>query len=212
MRFKYDYLEVEAKAQWLSDSFRIKTNHFVKSKNWTYFNQLIPVLSLGRWRVRVLWWSARWRETGGSASVLRKTRENFRNSSRILFVKAVILVQWSGIVHISSSLIMNPSLDFCCCLKEEFYEQTFRPIDRDISVKIYRWRNIKCRLRSGSVPRVTFKWFHHNQLITQSDNYRIKHKKSISVLNIKGLPSTTGKSLRTLSILSLQYQSKKWQF
>ena len=60
------------------------------------------------------------------------------------------------------------------------------------SVKIYRWRNIKCRLDTGLEPRVTFSWYHNNVEIVQSDNYKIRSKKSGSVLNIRGLPETAG--------------------
>jgi len=60
------------------------------------------------------------------------------------------------------------------------------------SVKIYRWRNIKCRLSSGKEPTVTFSWFHNNKQIKQSENYKIRSGRSGSVLNIRGLAETAG--------------------
>ena len=67
-----------------------------------------------------------------------------------------------------------------------------KPFSTSHSVKIYRWRNIKCRLEAGLEPRVTFSWYHNNEAIVQSDNYKIRSKKSGSVLNIRGLPETAG--------------------
>ena len=73
------------------------------------------------------------------------------------------------------------------------------PLAKEISVKIYRWRNIKCRLRSGKVPKVTFNWYHNSVKLSDSDHFKIRSKKSRSVLNIRGLPSTTGDKESVLS-------------
>ena len=65
-------------------------------------------------------------------------------------------------------------------------------LTKEISVKIYRWKNIKCRLSRGKVPSVTFNWYHNSEKLKDSENFKIRSKKSRSVLNIRGLPSTTG--------------------
>ena len=60
------------------------------------------------------------------------------------------------------------------------------------SVKMYRWKGLKCRLETGKEPTVTFSWVHNNKTVTVSDNYKIRSKRSGSVLNIRGLPETAG--------------------
>ena len=60
------------------------------------------------------------------------------------------------------------------------------------SVKMYRWKSLKCRLDVGLEPSVTFSWIHNNITVTVSDNYKIRSKRRGSVLNIRGLPETAG--------------------
>ena len=60
------------------------------------------------------------------------------------------------------------------------------------SVKMYRWKGLKCRLDMGIEPLVTFSWIHNNRTVTVSDNYKIRSKRRGSVLNIRGLPETAG--------------------
>ena len=60
------------------------------------------------------------------------------------------------------------------------------------SVKMYRWKGLKCRLDIGVEPSVTFSWIHNNITVTVSDNYKIRSKRRGSVLNIRGLPETAG--------------------
>ena len=67
-----------------------------------------------------------------------------------------------------------------------------KPKRKSTSVKMYRWRGLKCRLDSGTQPLVTFSWIYHNRTLTISDNYKIRSKRSGSVLNIRGLPDTAG--------------------
>ena len=57
---------------------------------------------------------------------------------------------------------------------------------------IYRWRSLPCRLSSGKEPTVSFSWYFNGRLVTDSDNYKIRSRRSGSVLNIRGLPSTAG--------------------
>ena len=63
---------------------------------------------------------------------------------------------------------------------------------KSTSVKMYRWKGLKCRLDKGVEPSVTFKWIHNNTTVTASDNYRIRSRRRGSVLNIRGLPETAG--------------------
>lgn len=63
---------------------------------------------------------------------------------------------------------------------------------KSASVKMYRWRGLKCRLDMGVEPSVTFTWIHNNRTVTVSDNYKIRSRRRGSVLNIRGLPETAG--------------------
>ena len=60
------------------------------------------------------------------------------------------------------------------------------------SVKMYRWKGLKCRLDTETEPTVKFSWIHNNRTVTVSDNYKIRSKRRGSVLNIRGLPETAG--------------------
>ena len=63
---------------------------------------------------------------------------------------------------------------------------------KSTSVKMYRWKGLKCRLDIGAEPSVTFTWIHNNRTVTTSDKYKIRSKRRGSVLNIRGLPETAG--------------------
>ena len=51
---------------------------------------------------------------------------------------------------------------------------------------------MKCRLTSGKEPTVQYSWFHNGELVRKGSNFKIKSRKSGSVLNIRGLPETAG--------------------
>ena len=51
---------------------------------------------------------------------------------------------------------------------------------------------MKCRLTSGKEPTVRFSWFHNGEPVRRGSNFKIKSRKSGSVLNIRGLPETAG--------------------
>ena len=63
---------------------------------------------------------------------------------------------------------------------------------KSTSVKMYRWKGLKCRLDMGVEPSVTFTWIHNNRTVTVSDNYKIRSRRRGSVLNIRGLQETAG--------------------
>ena len=63
---------------------------------------------------------------------------------------------------------------------------------KSTSVKMNRWKGLKCRLDTGTEPSVKFSWIHNNRTVTVSDNYKIRSKRRGSVLNIRGLPETAG--------------------
>ena len=52
---------------------------------------------------------------------------------------------------------------------------------------------MKCRLTSGKEPTVTFLWFHNGKPVKKGPDFKIKTRKSGSVLNIRGLPETAGR-------------------
>ena len=51
---------------------------------------------------------------------------------------------------------------------------------------------MNCRLTSGKQPTVKFLWYHNGKLITRGTDYKIKTRKSGSVLNVRGLPEKAG--------------------
>ena len=71
-----------------------------------------------------------------------------------------------------------------------FVEEKIRNLN---NILYSRWRSIKCRLKSGKEPRVTFSWYHNNIQLSPSEHYKIRSKRrSGSVLNIRGLAETAG--------------------
>ena len=63
---------------------------------------------------------------------------------------------------------------------------------------------MKCRLTSGKEPTVQFSWLHNGKPVVKGAYFKIKTRKSGSVLNIRGLPETAGHYTCTATSLAGQ--------
>ena len=67
-----------------------------------------------------------------------------------------------------------------------------RRIKAEESVKMGRWRHFKCRLLSGKYPKVSFTWYLGGVAVKRGKNFKLRSRRSGSVLNVRGHADTAG--------------------